>query len=146
MDTPTTADARDIERELRIAAPPATVFAYFTDPARMVRWMGRTVDLDPRPGGVLRIAYNGTDIARGAFVEVDPPRRVVFTWGWEMPGDSVPAGASTVEVTLTPAGDGTIVRLIHHGLPSDAVDGHTEGWDHFLPALRGAVEEESAAV
>lgn len=145
MDTPTTADARTIEREIRIAARPGTVFAYFTDPLRMVRWMGHKVDLDPRPGGVLRIDYNGADVARGVFVEVDPPRRIVFTWGWDMPGDPVPPGASTVEVTLTPDGDGTIVRLLHHGLPSAAVDGHREGWDHFLPTLRGAAEDESAA-
>lgn len=146
MDTPTTADAEAIEREVRIAARPDTVFAYFTDPARMVRWMGTTVDLDPRPGGMLRIDYNGTDIVRGAFVEVDAPRRIVFTWGWEMPGDPVPPGASTVEVTLTPDGDDTIVRLVHHGLPSSAVGGHTQGWDQFLPTLLAAAEAEAAAV
>ena len=91
----TTADATTIEREVRIAARPETVFAYFTDPDRMRRWMGRTVDLDPRPGGAFRIDYNGEDIASGTYVEVDPPRRVVFTWGWEAPGDPVPPGAST---------------------------------------------------
>ena len=134
---PTTAPAEtgSIERELMIAARPETVFAYFVDPERIVRWMGRTAELDATPGGIFRIDYNGTDIARGAFVEVDAPRRVVFTWGWEAPRDATPPGASTVEVTLTPEGDGTRLRLRHFGLPAEAVEGHAVGWDQFLPTL-----------
>lgn len=138
-------DRSAIVRELRIAARPTTVFPYFIDPERMVRWMGTTADLDPRPGGVFRVDYRGRDVARGTYLEVDPPRRIVFTWGWEMPGDPVPPGASTVEVTLTPDGDSTVVRLVHHGLPAVAVGGHAEGWDHFLPALAITVERSSDA-
>lgn len=134
---PTTAIAEtgSIERDLTIAARPETVFAYFVDPERIVRWMGTTAELDATPGGIFRIDYNGKDIARGVFLEVDAPRRVVFTWGWEAPGDATPPGASTVEVTLTPDGDGTRVHLRHFGLKAEAVDGHAQGWDQFLPTL-----------
>ena len=142
---PTTADATTIEREVRVAARPETVFAYFVDPDRMRRWMGRTITLDARPGGALRIDYNGEDIASGSFVEIDPPRRVVFTWGWETPGDPVPPGASTVEVDLVPDGDGTLVRLRHLGLPAESVEGHAVGWDQFLPGLVRAVTGDDAA-
>ena len=135
----TAAESAAIEREIHIGAHPETVFPYFTDPERMRRWMGRTIDLDPQPGGTFRVDYNGEDIARGTFVEVDPPRRIVFTWGWEAPGDPVAPGASTVEVDLVPDRDGTLVRLRHVGLPSDSVDGHAVGWDQFLPALASAV-------
>jgi uncharacterized protein YndB with AHSA1/START domain len=130
-----TAETGSIERELTIAARPETVFPFFVDPERIVRWMGRTAELDATPGGIFRIDYNGTDIARGEFVEVDPPRRVVFTWGWEAPDDATPPGASTVEVTLTPDGDGTRVHLRHSGLAAVAVEGHAQGWDQFLPTL-----------
>ena len=65
----TTADATTIEREVRIAARPETVFPYFTDPERMRRWMGRTISLDARPGGALRIDYNGEDIVGGTGTE-----------------------------------------------------------------------------
>jgi uncharacterized protein YndB with AHSA1/START domain len=129
------ATAPSIERELRIAASPETVFEYFVDPAKLVRWMGTTAHAEPLPGGLFRIDYNGTDIARGTYLEVEPPRRVVFSWGWEMPGDPVPPGGSIVDVSLTPDGDGTLVRLRHSGLPTVAVDGHAEGWDYFLPTL-----------
>jgi len=129
-----------IERELHIEAPPEIVFGFFTDPDRMARWMGRTIALDPSPGGAYRIDYNGSDVARGAFVEVDAPRRIAFTWGWEAPGDPVPPGGSLVEVTLTADGAGTVLRLRHSGLPSESVEGHAEGWDYFLPTLRSVAE------
>jgi uncharacterized protein YndB with AHSA1/START domain len=124
-----------IEREVRIAARPETVFDFWADPGRMARWMGRDVRLDPRPGGEFRIDYNGSDIASGTYVEVDRPNRLVLTWGWEAAGDPTPPGTSTVEITLERDGDGTILRLRHSGLVPEAVDGHAEGWDQFLPGL-----------
>ena len=139
MDGSTVAAERVIEREVRVAARPETVFAFWTDPERMARWMGRDIRLDPRPGGALRIDYNGSDIVSGRFVEVDPPTRIVLTWGWEAPGDPTPPGASTVEVDFVPDGDSTLVRLRHTGLVEEAVSGHAEGWDQFLPSLVAAV-------
>jgi uncharacterized protein YndB with AHSA1/START domain len=138
MDGSTVTADQVIEREVRIAAPPETVFAYWTDPVRMARWMGRDIRLDPRPGGEFRVDYNGSDIASGAFVTVEPPSRIVLTWGWEAPGDATPPGASTVEVDLVPDGDGTILRLRHSGLVAEAVSGHAEGWDYFLASLVAA--------
>jgi uncharacterized protein YndB with AHSA1/START domain len=123
------------ERSVRIAAPRETVFAYFTDPEKMIRWMGTAVNLDARPGGVYRVDMNGRDIASGAYVEVDPPHRVVFTFGWERGGAPIPPGGSTVEVTLSPDGDGTVVHLVHRDLPEPTVPPHAEGWDHFLERL-----------
>ena len=72
-----------LRHELQIAAPPEVVFAYFTDPGRMVEWMGVGALLDPRPGGALRIDANGRDVVVGEYVELDPPRRLVFTWGFD---------------------------------------------------------------
>ena len=124
-----------LEQEVRIAARPETVFPFFTDPEKMTRWQGDSATLDPRPGGLYRVDMNGRDVARGQYVEVTPNSRVVFTWGWEGDKSPLPPGASTVEVTLTPDGDGTIVRLRHMGLPADQRDQHAEGWDHYLARL-----------
>jgi uncharacterized protein YndB with AHSA1/START domain len=136
-----TTQAEDaIEREIRIAARPETVFDFWTDPELMARWMGRDVRLDPRPGGEFRIDYNGSDIAGGTFVEVDRPHRLVLTWGWEAEGDATPPGASTVEIILTVDGEGTILRLRHSGLAAGAVASHAQGWDQFLPSLVAAAE------
>lgn len=138
-----TAEATIIEREVRIAATPETVFSFFTEPEKYVRWKGQKAELDPRPGGVFRVDFDGKDIARGEFVEVEPYRRLVFTWGWEGEGHPIPPGSSIVEVTLEPDGDGTMVRLVHRDLPEGAVPKHAEGWDLFLPRLVEAVAADT---
>lgn len=131
----TASDSDAIEVEVRIAARPEIVFSFFIDPAKMMRWKGISASLDPRPGGIYRVDINGRDVARGEYLEVAPYSRVVFTWGWEGEGSPLPPGSSTVEVTLIPDGDGTLVRLRHRGLPLDQRDSHAEGWNHYLPRL-----------
>jgi len=128
---------RTVVREVRIDATPETVFGFFVAPAKMARWKGRKAQLDARPGGIYRVEINDQAVARGEYVEVDPPRRVVFTWGWEG-GHPVAPGSSTVEVDLTPDGEGTMLRLTHRGLPDDEIEQHAHGWDHFLPRLEVA--------
>lgn len=127
-----------VQREVRVDARPETIFPFFTDPELMVRWMGNSAQADPRPGGVYRVDINGTYIARGEYVEVSPPDRVVFTWGWEGEGTIAP-GASTVEVTLTADGEETLVRLVHRDIPNeDSASAHGRGWEHYLERLRVA--------
>ena len=122
------------ELEVRIEARPETVFEFFTDPEKMKRWKGTDAELDPRPGGVYRVNVTGHDVVVGEYVAVEPPTRVVFTWGWEESAE-VPPGSSTVEITLTPDGEGTIVRLVHRDLPVGHGARHLEGWNHFMPRL-----------
>lgn len=125
-----------VEREVRIDASPETVFEFFTDPAKMVRWKGAAATLDPRPGGVYRVEMNEQAIALGEYVELDPPHRVVFTWGWEGDYATTTPGSSTVEITLTPDGDGTLVRLVHRDLPTpESAEAHGQGWDQYMPRL-----------
>ena len=125
-----------LRHELEIAAPPEVVFAYFTDPGRMVEWMGVSALLDPRPGGALRIDANGRDVVVGEYLELDPPRRLVFTWGFDGDGRATGAGSSRVEVVLEPeGGDGTRLTLSHHDLPPSARPSHAQGWEHYLERL-----------
>lgn len=145
-----------VAHEVRIGASPEIVFNHFTDPVRLVRWMGVDATLDPRPGGVFRMVFRPTaDVAAyvasasgapagldlstnavlGEFVEVDPYTRIVFTWGYENELFSMPPQASVVEVSLTPEGQETVLRLVHSRLPAAAVEFHRAGWDAFLPRL-----------
>ena len=79
----------------------------------------------------------GEVAARGAYITVEPPRRVVFSWG--IPGsDALPPGGSTVEVELTPDGDDTIVTLTHRRLSHAHIASHRTGWEHRLWRLRAA--------
>ena len=85
-----------IERHIRIAARPETVFSFFTDPVKMKQWKGINASLDPRPGGIYRVEINGRDVTRGEYVEVVPYSRVVFTWGWEGENSPLAPGSTTV--------------------------------------------------
>jgi uncharacterized protein YndB with AHSA1/START domain len=126
----------DLVASVHIAAPPETVFPYFTDAELMVHWLGTTATLDPTPGGVFAVDV-GDSAARGTYVSLDPVHSVVFTWG--MPGsDTLPPGGTTVEVTLTPVDGGTLVTLVHRGLPAEHRRSHEEGWHTFLGKLTTA--------
>jgi uncharacterized protein YndB with AHSA1/START domain len=126
---------RVVEIERRIEAPREEVFVYLTDPDKYTKWMGMTADLDPRPGGVYRVRMNRDTVAVGEYVEVDPPSRIVFTWGWE--GDrAVPPGSTTVEITLREEGNFTILSLRHSGFTTDeAAASHRDGWNKYLERL-----------
>ncbi|MPZ50428.1 MAG: hypothetical protein GEU75_14200 [Dehalococcoidia bacterium] len=131
MTAPQASDT--IEREVRVAARPEVVFEFFTDPVKMMRWKGTGAMLDPRPGGIYRVVVTAHDIAKGEYVEIVPYSRIVFTWGWE--NSPIPPGSTTVEVSFVPDGEGTLIRLRHSGLASEAVMEHDRGWDHFLSRL-----------
>jgi uncharacterized protein YndB with AHSA1/START domain len=126
-----------VEYEVRVEAQPETVFPFFTDPEKMVRWIGIGATLDPRPGGVFSLNTGAEYFLAGTYVAVEPPRRIAFTWGYanfpEEP-NPMPAGSTTVEVELVPDGDATIVRLTHE-VPSALDDFHTMGWEHYFNRL-----------
>jgi len=124
-----------LEVTVDIKADTETVFRYFTDADRYRQWMGGDVVLDPVPGGVYRVGMRDGVEAVGEFVEIDPPRRVVFTWGWTR-DDTVAPGSTRVVVTLEPLDTGTRVVLRHYGLPNHerTVD-HRDGWTMYLDRL-----------
>ena len=68
--------------------------------------------------------------------------KVVFTFGWEQEGNPIPPGSTTVEISLHPEGDKTRVRLVHSGLPDDAVSDHGDGWQHYLERLADPAPQE----
>ena len=116
-----------------IEAPPETVFEYLITNDGMTAWMGQYADLDPTPGGKFAVDIAGHPV-RGEYLHVEPPSRVVMSWGFAGSED-LPAGASTVEFRLTPTSGGTRVDLRHSGLPDAEVRGHADGWANFLPRL-----------
>ena len=128
-------DSEVLEVSVLIAARPETVFAYFTDPDRYVQWMGGAAMLEPVPGGAYRVGMAGGVQAIGQFVEVDPPRRLVFTWGWTH-DHAVAPGSTRVVVTFEEESGATRVRLRHHDLPDGGQrDHHRAGWDLYLQRL-----------
>lgn len=131
-----TTESTSVEREIAIAASRETIWELLTDPVQAVRWMGQTATFDLRPGGLYRVEVIPGNTASGEFVEIDPPRRLVYTWGWETGSDAVPPGSTTVEFELIESGDGTLLRFSHRDLPmAEATASHAHGWDHYLERL-----------
>jgi len=129
----------DLVREITIAAAPETIWPFVVDPERHVQWMGTAADLDPQPGGHYRVLVGGQFPAVGEYLEVVPNEKVVFRFGWDQAGHPIPPGSTTIEISLHPEGDKTLVRLVHRGLPEEAVDDHGSGWAHYLERLATVV-------
>jgi uncharacterized protein YndB with AHSA1/START domain len=134
-----TTERLTIDRTIEIEASPETVWELLTDPVKARRWWGIDATFDTRPGGEFRLHVGSGSIARGEYVEVEPPSRLVFTFGWEQGGDTsgrTPAGSTTVEITLVPTDTGTTLTLVHSGIATgETAENHATGWDHYLSRL-----------
>ena len=133
--------APSIEVRRRLAAPVDEVFRWWTEPPLMERWMAPVGDVqatvDLRVGGAFRIVMSGVGMViqhAGTFLEIERPRRLVFTWSSPHTGPH----PSIVSVDLTSAGnDTTDLRLLHTELPEEVSDSHRHGWGAMLQRLDG---------
>ena len=113
-------------------------------PEGLRQWMGPdqgpvlVAETDPTPQGRFRLRFRVQDgrefESRGKYLEVDPPRRLVMSWGWEDEGFE---HVSRVEIDLEPQVRGTRLVFTHSHLPSeDARKSHEEGWTGALDKLQ----------
>src|SRR5689334_11231523 len=127
--------------EVDIDAPVEEVFRHLVDPVAMIAWMGQHATLEPSPGGAFQVDINGVPV-RGEYRIVDPPHRVLVTWGVAGSTDLAP-GSTEVEFTLRPTATGTRLRLEHRNLPDSQAPVHAVGWTHFLDRLGRAASGRS---
>jgi uncharacterized protein YndB with AHSA1/START domain len=120
--------------EVLIKADPSTIFELLTDPERQT-WIGTDAEYDLKPGGIYKVSVLGNHPALGEFTEVVTNEKLTFTFGWDEPGHPIPSGTTKVAITIIPEGAETRVRLVHSGLPDDAVTDHTQGWTTLLDRL-----------
>src|ERR1700739_3723693 len=106
------------EKSVLVPLSADETFALITQPDRLRRWQGGTARGAPRAGGDYRWTIIPGHSVAGTVAEVEPGRRVVFTWGWEGSAD-LPPGASTVTITLEPADGGTLGHLLPEGHAGD---------------------------
>jgi len=132
-----------VERSIWIAAPADLVFRYFTDSARFASWWGRGSAIDARPGGEVVIHYPGGVIARGQVVSLEPPKRIVFTYGYDDPAKPIRPGESRVTVTLDEERKGTRLRLRHDIADATTRDSHAPGWRYQLSLFANIVTREA---
>ena len=137
-----------IHAEIEIAAPPEAVFHALTTPSELMTWWGRPEmythdawELDLRVGGKWKSQGHGADgrvfSVEGEYVELDPPRLLVFTW--QASFDSM--NTTTVRYDLAPAGSGTRLTLTHSGFGdrTESAQNHTNGWPRIMGWLAAHV-------
>ena len=133
----------------RFKAAPERVFAAFTQKALMQSWYGpqdMTVphcEVDPRVGGAYRVEMHGANgnvaVVTGVFTEIEPPRRLSFTWGWLNGAGRNPE--TNVTLTFTPRGEETELELVQTGfLKEEFRIRHNEGWSSSLSGLAAALD------
>jgi uncharacterized protein (TIGR03086 family) len=135
-----------IDKSVLVPLSADETFALLTDPERLRRWQVVSARMDVRAGGDFRWTVLPGANASGTYVEVEPGKHLVFTWGWETErtGIGPEPGGSTITITLEPADGGTTVRLVHEGLTPAQDEAHSHGWDHFLGRLVVAATDGSA--
>ena len=141
----TTKEKTRLEISRVIEAPRDRVYAAWTDPEQLKQWFGpenvktRELVADARVGGTFRwdiINSEGEEMTmRGEFRELQPDKKIVFTWQWEDDEDWK-NHTSIVTVDLCDRDGGTELRLTHEQLPNEeSRDGHTRGWESALDKL-----------
>lgn len=141
---PETRDAVHIRRTF--PAPRAEVFRAWTEPERVRQWFqppgGSTpsAEMDVRVGGAYRVemksAVGWTSYAVGRFLEVEPPERLVYSFGWERPPPTMAVEESRVTVEFLDLGGSTELRLTHERLESRRLRAfHQWGWTRSLAKL-----------
>jgi uncharacterized protein YndB with AHSA1/START domain len=127
-----------------IHASPETVFRFFTDSARWAKWWGRGSTIDAQPGGKVYVRHPGTVEALGEVLEINPPERIVFSYGYAT-GKPIPPGGSRVTIRLESVPHGTRLHLLHEFAESAPRDEHIQGWRFQLSLFSNAVANETFA-
>jgi uncharacterized protein YndB with AHSA1/START domain len=120
------------------AAPRERVFRAWTDPKELALWFAPSPDftitvpaLDLRVGGTCRVEmhHKGGSVHRlsSIYREINPPKKLAFTWRWE------PEGATSVETLVTVEfhdfGESTEIVLVHERFASQEEKvKHDHGW------------------
>jgi uncharacterized protein YndB with AHSA1/START domain len=128
-------------------APPEKVFEAWTQPLEMLRWGGPKdhpmVDTegDVKPGGEWKSTLRGPGgdelKQSGVWKEVEKPRHLAYTFGWDQSPMGTPRRETMINIDLEPAGDGK-TRMIFKQGPFDTAanrDGHREGWNSSFDRL-----------
>jgi len=137
-----TATKPSLTLKRRFKAPPAKVFAAWTQPEQIKRLFGPDgtqcshAEFDLRVGGRYMIAATSANGEKhqvsGVVREIIPGAKLVYTWAWV----STPERESLVTAEFKPDGDGTLLTLTHaQFFDEDARDRHNGGWSGALDKL-----------
>lgn len=136
--------SRILKRVLKTTATPKQVWDAWTRADILAGWFVDKAELDPRPGGRIKWIFEkmGKLELPGEFLEVDPERRV--TWTWPPPPGHPPG---IMEITIERTDGVTTMTMVHSGFSEDAsfddeYEGMQSGWDLSLAVLKHYLERQ----
>ncbi len=133
-----------LDRDVTIRAPRDLVFKFFTDIPRWASWWGAGSKIDARVGGDVLIVYPGGTEAGGKVLELDPPKKIVFSYGY-VKGTPIALGESRVTIQLDAVREGTRVHLHHAFADATVRQQHVQGWRYQLSLFSNVVSNETHA-
>ena len=124
-------ETRTIEQEVELPGTPMEVYEAYLDPARHAAFTCYPAEIERRIGGSMRA---GGDYIHGEILELVPNARIVQSWR----ASDFPEGhTSRLELELDPLENGTLLRMVHSGVPAEMETGIAEGWHkHYWEPLR----------
>jgi uncharacterized protein YndB with AHSA1/START domain len=130
----------------RFTATAERVFDAWLDPITAAKWLfaaptGRIVrvEIDARIGGKFVVVdrRDGEDVEHvGEYIEIDRPRRLVFTFGVPKYSPLV----TRVIIDIAPITKGCELRLTHEGVPPEYESSNKDGWTMILDGLARTLE------
>lgn len=106
----------------RFDQTPERIFDLWLDPARVAQWFApglgtmTTVEIDARVGGRFNFTQDREGHAAvhvGEYKEIEPPKRLVFTWATPEKATDTPDDVSTVTIEVERDGKGSKLTLTH---------------------------------
>ena len=148
----TSGDQTSLVVTQRFAASPERVFDAFLDVAVARRFLFATAkgemiesEIDPRVGGRFVFTERRAEMGEvrhvGEYLEIDRPRRLVFSFGVPQFDPAM----TIVRIDIRPDGEGCELTLTHEGVLPSYRDGSAEGWKRILAGLEPALEGVKAA-
>ena len=150
-------DDRSLRLERTFRAPPGRVFAAWTEATHLARWFGppgaqvARCSLDLRVGGTWAVTLAGNPrglAVSGRYLEIDPPRRLSFTWAWHEDGtlETPREHETVVTIDFRPVDAGTSIALVQSRFRDAAgAANHRAGWTLALGQLGAALATAVAA-
>ena len=124
----------EVTLSARLGAPPDDAWAFMTDVEQLPSWLGSPIIFDLTVGGRLEVEVDTGHRFAGEFVAIEPPNRLVLTWGWRSGSIPIAPGSTLVELTVRADGDGSRVELVHTGL-GEWAEHNIVGWSRKLTRL-----------
>lgn len=132
----------------RFAAGKEELYKAWTEPEQLKQWWRpmnkqlQNVENDIRPGGKVIYRFEGDLAIKGEYKETAPAEKLVYSWNWELPEETMHKGEYLLRVEFKEDGDGSTLDVTQENFENEhAIKPHQEGWDEALNDLHAYLQK-----